>query len=517
MNDTSIANLRDLAVVDADLSKRLASGDPLNLYATTVLAKDGNPVPVFVSGDMANSTYNPIREGCQLASEAKEAGFVVFGGIAGAYHIRSWLKLPQARRCIIVESSLEALRAIFGLIDLRDIIADARVTLRALGDEVDLESQISSAYLPALHGRLAIVCVRSWENQCGRESEAIRAAVSRALIAVSADYSVQSHFGKIWMRNALMNLRLLRAGQGQLPSRGGKQWAFIAAAGPSLEDALEPVRRHREACCVIATDTAYGALLGLGITADVFVSIDAQNVSHRHVMRGLDASTTIVLDLCGNPEIALAGRRAGCNVIIAAGGHPLAALADTFGALPHIDTGSGTVTIAAIGIATSLGFSDIRLGGADFCYRGGKPYARGTYLADTYDSIASRIEPAEGLYTALLFRSEVRRVERAPTNLDYHTAVMDRYAEAARGFVGKGRWAQHDFDPFPVQPFCDALRDSLQSLAQAEASESHPALFAVLPLIAWYMRQYPKLSPAEARLCSINLALDLIARYTERS
>ena len=61
--------------------------------------------------------------------------------------------------------------------------------------------------------------------------------VQEKIDSLSADFSVQSHFGKIWQRNILVNTRFL---DGTFPDRiNPEKTAAIVAAGPSLDRSIE--------------------------------------------------------------------------------------------------------------------------------------------------------------------------------------------------------------------------------------------------------------------------------------
>lgn len=481
------------------------------IYAGVRASKTGLPVPTYRDGSAAHSLYDPVKEAAQLARTYPDDAFVVFAGIAGGYHIREYLASHPGVACAVAESGTVNMEALRTLVDVSDIVSDPRVTLIPDCADESAADVLSRAYVPALHGNFRVIALRSWQDRNEAAFDAFGALARRALDRVSADFSVQSHFGKLWFRNIILNLSACRARSApiHIGRREGKR-AVIVAAGPGLEKALPALRAERESYAIFSTDTAFGTLTDSNIVPDFFVSVDAQAISSRHVMRPLRPETTVIIDVCGNPDIALEAARRGSPVIFAAGAHPLARYAARWGHLPLIDASSGTVTLAARQAARALGYEDVTLVGADFAYVGGKPYARGTYLDATFSKDSARLAPAETLYTALMFRTEVRRTEENGI-LTYTTDVLDRYALAAkeardaRNGVPDDFWATEACEGFPFDGFIASYRDEL---AKALATGSCPddVLKTLLPLMAW------RRDRDTANV--IKLALELIARYT---
>ncbi len=492
-------------------------------YESIALARNGSPVPVYSDGSASHSLFNPEREASNLIDTVTETGFAFFAGIGGAFHIRDFLSRDSSRACIASEASAESLASLLRLIDLSDIIADARVTI-----VVDCASSASvgaldSRYLPALHGNFRFIPLRSWQERNRQTCECYAKLVEVSLSRISADYSVQAHFGKIWLRNSLINLALASKIQGSFPLVDTHKKAIVVAAGPGLENELERVKRSRNSLVLFSTDTAWNTLADSGIIPDFFVSIDAQAVSASHVMRTFDKRMTVILDLCGNPAIARKAHEDGASVIFASGMHPFAQKAALFSPLPLINTASGTVTLSAIDAAFSLGFSDIESIGADFAYTGGKPYARGTYLSHTFGSTGTRVLPLETLFSTLMFRTPVGTRNVLGT-ITYTTETLDRYARSFSDYQGQNRWKQSDFAFFPFGEFLGKYREELQGLLSATRPDPE-ILYSILPLAAWLSRSgrynYCVKSadgkPQNKLAGVIELALELIAGYTVES
>ena len=517
--EANIAALRSRDPVLADeIQKAIDADDPSAFrYSAAQRARNGSLVPLFRDGASAHSLFNPEREAAQLIDTMSETGFALFAGIGGAFHIREFLSRDSGRACIAAESSPMALASLFGLIDLSDVIADLRVTVIALRDGSEAGAILSGRYLPALHGNFRLVPLRSWQERNGDACSSLAGVVQESLDRISADFSVQAHFGKLWLRNFAENLALASRFQGRLPAVDTSKKAIVVAAGPGLEPCLRRIKDERERYTLFSTDTAWNTLADSGIIPDFFVSIDAQPVSASHVMRPFANGMTVILDVCGNPVIARKAIADGATIIFTAGAHPLARYAARYSPLPPLDTSSGTVTLAALDAAHSLNFQDIETIGADFAYTGGKPYARGTYLAHGFGSTASRILPIETLYSTLMFRTPVGTRNSAGT-ITYTTDTLDRYASFFQSYRGRFRWESADFTPFPARTFLGEYRSALMNALHAGMlfpGRGHELLYTVLPFVAWHTRHRQGAQKGLAN--AIQLALELIAGYTGES
>ena len=531
-NTVFAANMSALRQRDPSLAARIRNAQDADepsafRYSAVARARNSSPVPLFRDGSSAHSLFNPEREAAQLIDTMADTGFALFAGIGGAYHIREFLSRDSGRACLAAESSPLALASLFCLIDLSDVIADARVTVIAPREGGETGAILSRRYLPALHGNFRLVPLRSWQERNGDTCASLANAVQDSLDRISADFSVQAQFGKLWLRNCSQNLALASRVQGRLPEVDPEKKAIVVAAGPGLERCLRRIRDERERYALFSTDTAWNTLADSGIIPDFFVSIDAQPVSASHVMRPFASGMTVILDVCGNPAIARKAIASGASIIFAAGAHPFARYAARFSPLPPLDTSSGTVTVAALDAAHSLKFRDIETVGADFAYSGGKPYARGTYLAHSFGSTASRILPIETSYAALMFRTLVG-IRNSEGAITYTTETLDRYASFFASYQGRYRWEAADFAPFPARAFLGEYRRALISALRAGLpfpERDLELLYTVLPFVAWHARHslgMPEGTDTERKgqkglANAIQLALELIAGYTGES
>ena len=381
-------------------------------------AKNGSPTPLFSDGTSMHSSYNPEREASSFGAElSSDSGFIVVGGIGGGFHIASLReKFPNAL-IVCFEADNESLSFCKQI----PFVSNLENNKTFFCTVTELKNNIITKYLPVLHNAFAFTVQRSWADKNKDIAEYAKAISDEALKSISADYSVQSHFGRIWQRNILLNLEFfshLSNFQNDI-SFDTKKTAAVIAAGPSLDETISLLHNNRSDYAIFSTDTAYGSLLSHNIIPDAVVSIDGQLVSETHFYgcsRGYNPlqETSFFFDLSASPTAARFVSDKGYSVHFLQSGHPLSSLACSPKDVPFVNTGSGTVTIAAADLARNVGFTKIAIFGADFCYSSGKPYTKGTYLDTNFSIASSRLSPLELSFSALQFRTPlVKQTEPA--------------------------------------------------------------------------------------------------------
>lgn len=498
------------------------------IYSTVITSRTGLLVPVFLDGRAAHSKYDPRREGERLAEAISPASFFVVSGVGGGYFIEALRRRFPFSPIIAAEDTKDDIAYLANHFpSVSSLIKDNTVAIVPLEE---LSSAITSRYIPALHGTLGIIEWEPWAKSNAASLQRFRAETKKASASIAADTSTQARFGKIWQRNILLNFDIAKhskyfasnARQGEAflqrrspASKGASALgleglcALIAAAGPSLDDAIPFIKAKRKGLFVIATDTAYLPLTRQGIMCDAVLSIDGQQVSHSHFMaddsaRPDSSRTLFVMDLTSDSATVRHLKEAGRRISFVRTGHPLSFyLAPD---LPLLDSGGGTVTIAACDWARQAGFLHIAVAGADFAYIGGKPYSRGTYLDGLYLSSASRADSEETAFCRLMFRSPLIKGTSS-------TALLLSYKESFEAWLSchlyKPFDAGHTFwkeycAPRPKAGGVDnaALThkahtsrewiEEVQSLLGTMKSTSGqcapvtPALFGLLPCAAYY-------------------------------
>lgn len=410
------------------------------IYKEFTVSKTGSKIAVFSDGTLSSSKYNPEREAQNFGNDIDlDTGYFIIGGIAGGHHILSLSERFPDAFFLCVEEDEDSLAFCLENESLKYLLSKQNYFFCTSND---IEKYFTGTYIPSVHNNFAFLPLRSWKDKtCCYENLVVK--IQKSLKTVSADYSVQCHFGKIWQRNILENLKFLSEHKDRcsfdVSEKDVSKTAAIIAAGPSLDFSVEELIQHRNDYFIFSTDTTYGSLLKRNIIPDAVVSIDGQHISASHFY-DCKQNTQFIFDLCSNPSAVKKVYDKGNNYYFFTTGHPLGNLACQFDNFSYISSGSGTVTIAACDFALKSGFKKIKFFGSDFCYSSGKPYTKGTYLDNNFYVSSHKTGPAENSFVNLMFRTEIKSF--SSENFTYSnlinaftTDVLDSYKETLKQWL----------------------------------------------------------------------------------
>jgi len=451
-------NLLALSGKDPELCSRLSSAQTTSGRYTFLESRTGRVVPAFVdsagSAHALHSTVDPEKEGIRLAAALNEGwsepGFTVFLGLGAAYAAEAALCAGNASHILVIDFDINGIAELLGSREYA-ALSDSRFTLLADPDSDLIQKTILDLYNPALCGGIRVLPLRARVEQDKENFTMAGEAVQRAIEKVSADYSVQAHFGLRWFSNIIRNLCIalpLNPVTPQIGNAAGGAAAIsdtaicaplvaatvaICAAGPSLDAQIPLLRERRQASPVfiIATDTSLPALLAGGVKPDAIVSIDCQHISYCHFIGTKCADIPLFLDIASPPMLSgFSG-----SPYFFCGGHPLAAyIRMKWRPLPVLDTSGGNVTYACLSLAQQLGANRITVYGADFSYPLGRPYARGTYFYPSFERKQDRLSPLEARISSFLYRSPFLPPEnggsRGRVSPCYETAALRFYRKS---------------------------------------------------------------------------------------
>jgi len=407
---------------------RSSTADP---SLTFVSARNGALVPAVQTPHGSaplHSLYDPAGEARKIAAGLEGAGCIVILGMGAGFAIAASLEGAGVSSVLVIEKSASILRTLLERLPIEGLLQDPRVFVS--GGLAEVRSALLAAWQPALMGGMVTAPLRPW---CEKESVFFAAATAELRTVVNeirSDYSVQAHFGKRWFSNMLLNMEAASSSSVDLPS---VTRARVVAAGPSLEHQLSTLSDPEETDFLLASDTALPALRRAGIQPDGVLSIDCQSYGYYHFLQGISPHSILFLDLASPHFLA----RTSAARIFAAGGHPFAAYLDThWKRFPKMDTSGGNVTHAAVSLAHCLGAAAITVFGADFSYPEGKPYSRGTYLYDFFESSQTRVAPSESRFFSFIYRTPDTQKERTATGFRYTTDVMLAYRDRLLRLMG---------------------------------------------------------------------------------
>ena len=472
------------------------------IYSETIPAKTGETIPLFADKRPMHSKYNPHAE--RLA-EKLEDGFYVIGGIGGSFHLKSLLDdLGNDSFVLAVEADHDSLKFSLESGITPTVRQDKRIQFCTIDE---LEIQLKNLYLPVLYSSFFYLSQRAWETHAENAANKIKSIIRETISSISADYSVQSHFGKQWQKNIIQNIRNIKDCSAPMIPKG--KTASIIAAGPSLDKSIFELKQNLGESVIFCTDTAYQTLQKHSLEPDYIVSIDCQNLSLEHFRaydsEQADKKACVILDLGSSPDIARFMMGLGHEVYFTSSFHPLSKMAADQFNIPVINSGSGTVAIAACDIARLCGAEKIRLYGADFCYSGGKPYAKGTYLDSIYGRSCKRTSPSETIYSALMYRTELKDCipvfskglenPRTSSVLDSYSRALLDWAESNSYKYENGCFVRETYGSPALSEqkahdgeiFISGLLNEVQKLGEKNVRElkKDEYFYGVLPYVAW--------------------------------
>ena len=477
-----------------------------SIYSGLQIARNGTSVPVFKNGRTFLSAYNPERDAENFITAHNDAfsgtGCILTGGIGNGLHIELLLQKYKNAKIIAFEADEESLAFSLSAVSkalLSEACSGQNRLILTCAEK--LQQDLLTNYIPALDGNFAFAAVRSWSDYLGEKAASFITLINNTISEISADYSVQAQFGKLWHRNILINLSLYDTINPEQIFDAGKyvphaKKAAITGAGPSLDTDIPKIRENRSEYCIFATDTSFSTLTAAGITPDFVVTVDSQQISEKHFVGQSLKGTVLACDLTGNCSIVENAIAQNASILLFHNNHPLSQLADSWldetknatSPFPLIDSGAGTVLHAATDLARKLGFTNLSFFGADFSYSQGKPYVKGTYLEKLYYAEEARTGNAQTAYSRLMYRTPLIQLDEQHST----TEVLSRYKNALESFLKQKPeplniaespsklHGNHDDNPL-FQDFIPWYLEKLQK-------NDKKVLFSLLPLAAWYKK-----------------------------
>lgn len=494
-------NINVLKIRFPHIAKKIESAARSHNYSDIQYSKTGIPIPCFKNGNLLHSKYNPEKEAERFFY--KNEGFVLFCGLGSGVHIRYFLNNFKDNYCAVSESNLADLKNLLHKMDFTDIFSNSKFTLLPCLEENEFETELIKTYIPVLHGNFEVKFLRPWENYYKDFLPRFSEKIQNALTKIKGDTATQARFGKIWMRNILLNLKTASEISPEFPKTDASKTAYILGAGPSLESALDEIKEKRERFVLFATDTAFQVLTAQNITPDFFISIDPQTLSYSHCFKPFNTYTTGIFDLCANPLTVRTFLQNGNGFFFTAGGHPFTQYAAALSPFPYCDTSTGTVAGAAKYAALALQFKTLQFAGLDFAYTDGKAYSRGTYLSKNFFKSAYKNSPAETQFCELMFRTPTEKKIKSE-KITYTTELLDSYSISFNEKKDVAEWRNADFKNFPYTDF-------IYKLKQDSKKNDINLKTAFLPYLTFKSKM---LYTKKNNFLNLELALSDILEYT---
>ena len=504
-----------------------------NSYKENTISKTNIEIATLKNNKTFYSIYNPQRDIDFFCSneKIKNSGFICIAGIGNGYHLKQLSENYPDKFILAFEINKTSLDFLSQINDF-SFIKNKKILLTTLDE---LENKIIENYTPAIYENFYFTNIKSWMDYHQEYFKIIEKKINNAISIISSDFSVQSHFGKIWMHNILENTNYLIKNKFHKNFEiDNNKTAVVIGAGPSLEESIKFLKENNDNIFIISTDTSYPTLLKHKIIPQVVVSIDAQIFSREHfigINKEIIKNTIFLFDLCANSSIVKKLKNE--NILFFTNGHPLCNYIEEKSNVKflRLNSGRGTVTSVACDFATKCNFENIILLGTDFSFYSNKPYTKGTYLENQFLNQSNRIKNLETQYTNLMLRTQIFKNNEG----NFTTKLLDEYKLYQEKMIHNSTSnfyvENKNCNPMNLQIFDSNIKTSLKTdekkflnqtikkdifeqlyseLSNVNNSNDFEKIYPILPLLAWGKNKKIDF------FSIINIAKKLIHNYTIR-
>ncbi|MBN1649396.1 MAG: motility associated factor glycosyltransferase family protein [Spirochaetales bacterium] len=363
-----------------------AAKETLELLAVET-AKDGNPT-ARLDGTYIHSRYSPETEGARLAGLYKNEKKVcfIFEGCGYGYAAEFLCREHEDVPVILVEPDIRLFSDVLMGRDFSAIFTHAYLYIIT-----DSPASAINRILP-LYRDYRFVTIKNKAIVGNNEHyfNELEAHVRKYTARRDVNNLTLRKFGRLWVKNLFANFAAGKITNGIdiFLNRFSDYPALVLAAGPSLDDNIEIVRRLAECCLVVAVDSSVNFCLKNEIAPDFIVTVDPQYYNSRHLDRQFVEKIVLVAE---SSTCSRSIRRHKGPVVAGASFFPLG---EYFDGLFHFREklgAGGSVTTAAWDFARICGCSEIFIAGLDLGYVDGKTHYRGSHYETAFSSRAYRL------------------------------------------------------------------------------------------------------------------------------
>ncbi len=356
----------------------------------------GGPVPEFIIDGKrisVHSRFDPVKEAERFASGIDAASFDLFvvAGFGFAYHLEELLRAaPRDATVLALEKSPQVVRHACRERDLTALFGDERFRLLIAPSEEDVAVALKGR---ATRRATFLTHRGSHQTDPAYYGNIIRVAKSY-LSTKDVNIATLAKFEKTWIVNIARNIGHIIS----LPAARsfyGKFCGFpaiVVAAGPSLSQSMEFIRKNSSRAVIVAVDTSYRLLRKNGIEPHFCVTVDPQSINARYFEGDTPGKSVLVADPSSHPSVfrLFRGSAAMCGTAF-----PMMKwIEDITGERGELTHG-GSVSTSAFDFAARLGASPVILVGQDLSFTNGYAHARGSYLDELIHHRAYRFDNPE--------------------------------------------------------------------------------------------------------------------------
>jgi len=341
----------------------------------------------FKDGVALASAYDPEKEadrvvGRYLPRLSVSPNVVVLGGGCGYLIKKLHEKAPDYVKFVIVEPDFERLVADFSCVNLVDFIRNRSFKFILTTNEGFITNHLAENLYPGQGGYPMVLTIRHPVTNSGESKDFFDRAeliIKKLVMSVILNYTTSLASQRVMPFHISESFEeLLRLpGVQRLRRRFDGKPGVLVAAGPSLDEEIEKLKRVKDKVIIVAVATAVPALLRAGIEPHFAMAADMfRNSIFSSYGLKYCKNTVMVLSAIVNYDWfrIFKGRKALFNP-----NNKLISWLERFREEMGFFEVAGTVATGALNFLEYLGCNPIFLVGQDFSEKEGKTHVSGTY------------------------------------------------------------------------------------------------------------------------------------------
>lgn len=351
----------------------------------SISTKDGNKSVVVQYRSKKyrlNSSYRPIEEAKRWAKAYKITNINtvinMFGLGNGMFSHALMDKMDDSSYLLIYEPSYDILDHTLRNYDIRDIISHKNIYIFIEGDNIDGFRRLSNSLTSITNLNSQIQCIHPKYEEVFTESaikfyKSLKDSYTSEVINTNTIIKL----GRRNIDNIFSNLEFLKESSSITEIKKmitQNVPAIIVAAGPSVEDNIEELKRAKGRAVIFAVDSVLKFLLNSGVEPDFVLCIDP-NKSRGHFVREIPITTPLITYMESNNAVLQIhkGKKIFCSQ-----NKFVEEIYKKVNKTPPNILPSGSVALVAFSVCLSLGINEIILVGQDLAYKDNQTHAGGT-------------------------------------------------------------------------------------------------------------------------------------------
>ena len=267
----------------------------------TCFLPDGSQVAMYDDAEIAKGAASLMANW-----KIESCDSLVFHGFGLGYGALAALNtIGQKPHIIIVDNQPGFFKMALGLVDLRQLLDYERLHL-FIGSGLDADDIIAECKEIISFGTTRLVNNPAYARILGQPYQDFNRKLQSTIGAMRDVWYTAKKFGRQMISNTMDNLPSI-AGSTPLASLKGRFKgipAFYVAAGPSLDESLDELRKIGHRALIVSSDSAAAALIRNNIMPHVVVTVDRHKINFEKIRPVLDhlREPVLVFGVESNPD-----------------------------------------------------------------------------------------------------------------------------------------------------------------------------------------------------------------------